>query len=87
MTFEEYFEKEGALTKSELARLVGLTPSAIGHYATGRRSPSQADAAKIAQAANEPALYAHWYPSLEEQLERMAPSPAPITQDREVAVG
>ena len=82
MTFAEYFAQDGALSKSEIARLVDLTPSAIGHYANGRRTPSQADAARIAQACGEPSLYEHWYPPYEEQLERMLTTGTTAPEDR-----
>lgn len=72
MTVRDFFEQSDAPTQAEIARRTGIKRSTLNHYITGRRTPSQADAAKIAQAANEPALYSYWYPSLTEQLERMA---------------
>lgn len=74
MTPIEFFGREGAPTQTEVAKRAGIKLAAFSHYVNGRRTPSKEDAAKIAQATGEPALYAYWYPSYKQQLERMSSS-------------
>lgn len=83
MTLIEFFGREDAPTQADVAERAGIKQPSFNHYVNGRRTPSQADAAMIAKVTGEDALYAHWYPSLEQQLERMALTDPTPTQSEE----
>lgn len=53
MTPLKSFRKKAGLTQTQLGDLIGLTQAAIGHYETGRRTPSLNDSRKIVSALNE----------------------------------
>ena len=53
MTPLKSFRKKAGLTQSQFGDLIGLTQAAIGHYETGRRTPSLSDCRKIVSALND----------------------------------
>lgn len=71
MTLREFFSRPGAPTQVEVAKMLNIKQATLNHYVNERRYPPKEEAAKIADGLNEPALYDHWYPRLEVQLERM----------------
>ena len=71
MTLKEFFSIAGSPTQTEVARLAEISTSRLSNYANGWRTPPQDVAAMIAKVTGEPSLYTHWYPSLEQQLERL----------------
>ena len=73
---DQYFRKNPAMSRAELARQTGASKTMITLICQGKRRPSTELAAEIANATDRSDMIAFWYPELAAALTDPTPTPS-----------